>query len=300
MDVMNLNKAARIPITSPVVLSLIIFSSLLLAKAWPPVNIDGLPSSLPETRAQELQAKIPSYPISRVNDTAWVAWHNNHPAHGYIISHKGDYRKISDFSSIQWVENAFISTTHPAHCDMSPLMIDLGRDGFNLGKKGETVIFDLMASGKPVVMQWVKAGENDAFLAMDLNGNGVVDDGSELFGEGIRLKKTNLRASNGYSALAQYDNRALGGNRDGIIDRRDKIWDKLFLWVDKNADGVAHSEENYSLSTYMIKSISLNYRITNRKDFAGNSLPYWSWVKTDRRKGPRRMKMVDVFFVAYE
>ena len=140
-------------------------------------------------------------------------------------------------------------------------------------------------------------GTDDGFLVHDINNNGVIDDGSELFGNGTSMVLVKGKAQDGYKALSQYDLPQLGGNNDGLITKADDKWKFLKLWVDSNANGVTDSNEIKELKDYGIKSIGINPRITrNRTDPAGNLLPYWSWVTTKMKKGPKKMKMVDVFF----
>lgn len=132
------------------------------------------------------------------------------------------------------------TTCPPDNCksDGSPLLIDLNNDGFDLGATGKTVLFDIFAVGFKYKMQWVKAHGDDAFLAIDLNRNGKIDGGSELFGEGTRkVLSENETAQDGYDALLQYDSSKLGGNEDGQIDYKDEVWNRLVLWLDDDADG---------------------------------------------------------------
>lgn len=72
----------------------------------------------------------------------------------------------------------------PESCYNDPLLIDLGQDGVHLGGKGIRVAFDINARGQKEFIQWVAANGNEAFLVRDINGNGQIDDGSELFGNG--------------------------------------------------------------------------------------------------------------------
>src|SRR5262245_26889770 len=67
-----------------------------------------------------------------------------------------------------------------------------------------------------------------ALLALDRNDNGVIDDGSELFGTATR-KRDGTLAKNGFDALAEFDL-----NGDGKIDERDAVYSRLRLWIDAN------------------------------------------------------------------
>ncbi|WDE01002.1 hypothetical protein [Thalassomonas actiniarum] len=177
-----------------------------------------------------------------------------------------------------------------------PIVIDLGQDGIHFGDAGVGVNFDLLNNGQPKLMQWVKANENDAFLVWDANGNGVVDNGSELFGSGSTLLNSGVKAANGYEALGQFDLEELGGNNDGFITSADNVWSSLSLWLDLNADGISTVEEMLSLEEFEISTLAVTPKVNNRHDSSGNWLPYWSWATSDQQNGNKKYKMVDVFF----
>lgn len=175
----------------------------------------------------------------------------------------------------------------------SPLLIDLEGDGIVLAPPGVGVYFDLYADGTPDHLQWVRRKGDEAFLVADFNGNGIVDNGSELFGEGTDVVLQNYKASNGFVALSQYDLPALGGNDDGLITADDTIWSLLRVWVDANADGVSQRSELRSLTAAGIKAIETIPKFSRYTDPAGNILPMYSWVYLS---GSRKVRMVDVFF----
>ena len=184
----------------------------------------------------------------------------------------------------------------------APLLLDLDRNGFNLSEPGIGVTFDISAKGESNYIQWVSVGTDDGFLAIDLNDNGIIDNGSELFGKGTDLKLIGDKASNGYIALRQYDLVELGGNGDQRIDEKDKIWSSLKIWVDSNADGFSQSSEIKGISEHAINNINIKPRTTQnvnvRLDQAGNPMPFWLWVKQDVEQGPKKLKVADVYFRA--
>ena len=107
------------------------------------------------------------------------------------------------------------------------------------------------------------------------NGNGSIDDGSELFGTATKLAN-GQNAANGYEALAQLD-----ANGDGVIDSKDAAYSQLKVWVDANGDGVSQSGELKSLASLDIASINVNGDKTSVKD-AGNWIGMQStFTKTD-------------------
>ena len=176
----------------------------------------------------------------------------------------------------------------------SPIVIDLGNDGIHLGEAGVGVYFDVNADGVRDHVQWVRRGGDEGFLAMDRTGNGLIDDGAELFGVGTPMILEGRSAPNGFVGLAQYDARQLGGNDDGLITEADAIWPQLRIWLDADADGVSSYPEMRSLRSLGITSLQTIPRIRKYVDEAGNVMPYWAWATV--RSKPGRAVMVDVYF----
>jgi hypothetical protein len=176
----------------------------------------------------------------------------------------------------------------------SPIVIDLGNNGIKLGASGVGVYFDVNADGVRDHVQWVRPGGDEAFLALDRSGNGLVDNGAELFGVGTPLTLEGRNAPNGFVGLAQYDARQLGGNDDGVITEADAIWPQLRLWLDFNADGRATRDEMRTLRGAGITALETIPKVRKYFDEAGNAIPYWAWAT--QRTLPRRALMVDVFF----
>jgi len=183
-----------------------------------------------------------------------------------------------------------------AHAEVrcSPLVIDLGHDGIKLGEGGTGVYFDINADGVRDHIQWVRPGGDEGFLAMDRSGNGLVDNGSELFGVGTPLVLEGRNAPNGFVGLAQYDMRELGGNDDGLITEADAVWPQLRIWVDADANGVATFAEMRTLKSYGITAIETIQKRHRYMDPAGNLIPLWAWAMQSGMPG--RALMVDVFF----
>lgn len=98
-----------------------------------------------------------------------------------------------------------------------PLIISFSTAPVKLS--GEKHEFDIDADGEKDSIASLEQGFG--FLALDKNGDGIVNDGSELFG---------ALSGNGFADLAQYDD-----NKDGFIDENDAVFDQLRIWV-KNAD----------------------------------------------------------------
>jgi hypothetical protein len=183
---------------------------------------------------------------------------------------------------------------------MSPLVLDLNGDGIQTTDLFYPVLFDLNGDGTLDRVAWTCAWTEEGFLWLDLNRNGTVDGGRELFGQGTLLPSGET-AANGFEALRVYDSPLYGGNADGIISEDDLIWSHLKLWVDRNHDGISQPNEIFSLRQFDIVAISLEYRHVNEVDGNGNLHPLQSiYFKrlTEHGLTPRLVSYAihDVFF----
>ena len=126
-----------------------------------------------------------------------------------------------------------------------PLALDL--DGNGTIDLKRTRRFDLAGRGSAAEIPFVSGG--DAFVALDRNGNGRIDDGTELFGD-------QHGAANGFDELAKFDE-----NRDGRIDAHDSVYTRLRLLGDFDADGV---DEQKSLAEGGVTQVDLGYRTVSQ------------------------------------
>jgi hypothetical protein len=162
----------------------------------------------------------------------------------------------------------------------SPIVVDILGDGFDLTNANNGVSFDMDGFGTPIRLGWTKANSDDAWLALDRDHNGAIDNGEELFGNlTIQPDPPQGEEANGFLALAEYDKPQNGGNNDGKITHHDTVFDKLRLWQDKNHNAISEPNELYRLPQLGLKKIDLDYRESRRVDAHGNQFKYRARVK---------------------
>lgn len=94
-----------------------------------------------------------------------------------------------------------------------PLVINL--EGNSADLSDQKFLFDIDGDGNKESISRLQNGSG--YLAYDKNGNGIIDDGNELFG---------AKTGNGFAELAEYD-----ADGNGWIDENDPIFDKLKIWT---------------------------------------------------------------------
>jgi hypothetical protein len=137
---------------------------------------------------------------------------------------------------------------------VTPLALDLNGDGLHSISAVAGVVFDVNADGQSEQVGWLST--TDAWLALDRNGNGFIDDGSELFGSGTTLPDGS-KALDGFAAL-----RVVDSNQDGVVDSNDTDFAGLSVWVDRNTNAKTDPGELQSLTQANIQSLSLAARPT--------------------------------------
>jgi len=133
---------------------------------------------------------------------------------------------------------------------IDPLALDLDGDGIETVSANAGITFDFNGDGIKTGTGWLSS--DDGFLVLDRNGNGTIDNGSELFGIDT-VKFDGTLATDGFDAL-----RDLDSNGDGIFDAQDKLFDKVRVWQDKNQDGISQADELKTLKEHGISAINLD------------------------------------------
>jgi hypothetical protein len=166
------------------------------------------------------------------------------------------------------------------HCGNSPVVFDLGKDGIELTGKSDGVAFDLDNDGSREQLSWTVAQTEDAWLCLDRNGNGTVDDGTELFGSYTPQPIPPAGSvPNGFLALAVFDTADEGGNGNGVIDSGDPIFKDLLLWRDSNHNGISEPDELSHLNSHGVTEIDLDYKLSRKTDEYGNQYRYRAKLK---------------------
>jgi hypothetical protein len=181
----------------------------------------------------------------------------------------------------------------------TPILLDVTGNGFDMTGLEDGISFDGFGHDTKIRTSWTRAGSDDAWLVLDRNGNGIVDNGTELFSSAAPQPMPPLpQVRNGFNALVEYDNGYNSGNGDGVIDHSDLAFSSLRLWQDKNHNGISEASELHSLPALGLSAISLDYKEARRKDKHGNTYRYRAKVTDDRGTQLGRWAW-DVFPIAH-
>ncbi|MBU0481773.1 MAG: hypothetical protein KKG47_11810, partial [Proteobacteria bacterium] len=134
-----------------------------------------------------------------------------------------------------------------------PLTLDLDGDGLETvsALNGSGVLFDGNSDGIRTTSGWIKG--DDGLLVRDINNNGAIDSGAELFGDSTALTNGGT-AKNGFAALTDLDS-----NLDGKVDAQDTAFNELKVWRDLNQDGQSQAEELFTLDAVGVESLDTGY-----------------------------------------
>lgn len=132
----------------------------------------------------------------------------------------------------------------PDVCD--PLVINL--DGNIAGLSDQKFLFDLDGDGEEESISTLASGSG--FLALDKNGDGIINDGNELFG---------TKSGDGFRDLAAYDS---DGN--GWIDENDPIFEKLMIWTkDENGKDQLYKLTDKGVGAICLRNTATQFSLNN-------------------------------------
>ena len=166
-----------------------------------------------------------------------------------------------------------------------PLAINIDGTGIETLPLKSGVYFDHIGNGFKIRTGWT--APNTGLLVRDLNGNGRIDSGRELFGDNTVLKSGAV-AANGFEALKD-----LCESDDGIFDERSAAFHELYLWFDLNSNGMTEPGELIPLSETGIASIDLNYQDSDYVDQNGNA---FMQISTAELEDGTVVDAIDVWF----
>ncbi len=167
----------------------------------------------------------------------------------------------------------------------SPIILDLDGDGVETTSVNTWAYFDHDGNGFAESTGWV--GRDDGLLVRDLDGNGRIDSGKELFGNNTLLAN-GTAAANGFEALKQLDS-----NLDGKVDSNDAAFASLKVWKDTDGDGYTSAGELLTLEQAGVQSINTGYSNGTVTDLYGNAhAQVGSYTKVDGTTA----KATDVWF----
>ena len=169
---------------------------------------------------------------------------------------------------------------------LSPLVLDLDGDGLELSALGsKQTYFDFGGDGFREMTAWVNS--DDGLLAWDRDGNGKIDNASELFGANPFDFGEIGDQPGGMARLAELDS-----NHDGIINGADSHFVNLRVWQDANGDGETQPGELKSLADLGIISINLDYFKVNEAISDSFLTERSSFIRSDGTVG----EIADIWF----
>ncbi len=136
-----------------------------------------------------------------------------------------------------------------------PLVINLGSNVASISD--QKFLFDINADGKEDSISYL--GKGSGFLALDKNGDGKINDGSELFG---------TKSGDGFADLSKYDE---DGN--GWIDEADSIFNDLRIWM-KNEDGtdILLTLKDADVGAIYLGNVNTKFSLNNLEDNSTNGI----------------------------
>lgn len=149
------------------------------------------------------------------------------------------------------VSNDLDRLVDPNKAYIDPVILDLDNNSSNntIGMNDSAVYFDYNADGFAEKTGW--ANSEDGMLVRDINKDGKINNGSELFGQYTPLRDGTL-AESGFEALLDLDD-----NGDRIINKLDAGFQQLQVWQDANSNGITDTNELMTISELGITEFKL-------------------------------------------
>ncbi len=136
-----------------------------------------------------------------------------------------------------------------------PLVINLNTAAANV--TDQSFYFDLDADGTLDKISNLASGSG--FLAYDKNGDGIINDGRELFG---------TQNGDGFADLAGYDK-----DKNGWIDENDEIFHKLRIWSkDENGNDILYSLKEAGVGAICLSHAATDFALKSYEDNSTNAL----------------------------
>lgn len=212
------------------------------------------------------QALFPGFPYESYGD-GWYR-HEVYSDHGYFVAR---VRDGSGLVSAQITVNFNFTSSYVA-----PVVLDLDGDGVELTSARESaVLFAMDANAQTVRTGWI--GADDAFLALDRDGDGAITKGAE-----ISFTQDLEHATSDLEGLSAFDT-----NGNLSLDAGDERFAEFRVWQDRNQDGVSQQDELRSLSDAGIESLSLLRTLTgDPENQDGNQISATTdFVRVDGSRG---------------
>jgi hypothetical protein len=177
-------------------------------------------------------------------------------------------------------------------CYAEPILINVGSGSprFHLSAPDDGVYFDIHGKGVKTKVSWTRPNQEVGFLVLDRNGNGVIDDGTEWFGNNTPLSNGG-KAEHGFEALKDLDG---GDASDGAVTANDDVYARLRVWFDRNHNGVSEAGELVTLDSVGITALSTRYEESDWIDRNGNVYPYGADLSMEKGRRTVTHKMYDV------
>ncbi len=180
-------------------------------------------------------------------------------------------------SSLSSALKITIETTDKNDQTRDPLILDLDGDGIHTVSINNGITFDHDGDGVKENSGWVSS--TDGLLVRDINNDGLITSGSELFGDNTALSSGSSPAADGYDALADLDS-----NHDNVINSLDDKFSELKVWIDADQDGITDSGELKSLAELGITELSLDYKEVALDEFGNQIIKQSSFVQNSETK----------------